>query len=108
MGQCLAIAHADETVTVYKNLSKELPSGIAVGTSVKQGQQIGSVGDTAAVEMADEPHLHFEMTVGGLAVDPLDYFSDSAIATLSEDTAFESSAVGTEAMTTPATRPNGK
>ena len=30
------------------------------------------------VEMADEPHLHFEMTVGGVPVDPLDYISASA------------------------------
>ena len=43
--------------------------------------------------MADEPHLHFEMTVGGLAVDPLDYFSKTDVDALSKDTAFEDSAV---------------
>ena len=32
-----------------------------------------------------------EMTVKGLQVDPLDYFSAAVIATLAEDTAFESS-----------------
>ncbi len=98
MGTCLAIAHADDTVTVYKNLGKQLAGGVAVGATVKQGQEIAHVGDTAALEMADEPHLHFEMTVAGLSVNPLDYFAESDVAALSKDTAFESSAVesGTE------------
>ncbi len=90
MGTCLAITHADDTVTIYKNLAAELAAGITEGVSVKQGQEIARVGDTAALEMADEPHLHFEMTVGGIAVDPLKYFSASAVETLSKDTAFES------------------
>ena len=95
MGSCVAISHKDNTVTIYKNLGKNLTDGIAVGTAVKQGQQIGKVGDTAVIEMADEPHLHFEVTVGGLSVNPLDYFSKEAVATLSEDTAVESSATET-------------
>ena len=103
MGTCVAVAHADETVTFYKNLSKELAEGIKEGATVRRGQKLGSVGDTAVVEMADDPHLHFEMTVKGLAVDPMDYFSRESADTLSKDTAFESAAV-TEA----ATNPNGK
>ena len=103
MGTCVAVAHADETVTFYKNLSKELAEGIKEGATVSRGQKLGSVGDTAVVEMADDPHLHFEMTVKGLAVDPMDYFSRESADTLSKDTAFESAAV-TEA----ATNPNGK
>ncbi len=106
MGHCVAITHADNTVSIYKNLAKELADGIAAGVTVKAGQELGRVGDSASLEMADEPHLHYEMTVNGLPVDPLKYFSDKDVATLAEDTAFESSAVesGTEAMT----RPNGK
>ncbi len=101
MGTCVAIAHEDETVTIYKNLAKSLASGITEGVAVKQGQQIGRVGDTAVIEMADEPHLHFEMTVKGVSVNPLDYFTAEAVATLSEDTAVESSAKETAAMTKP-------
>ncbi len=89
MGTCLSITHEDDTVTVYKNLAPELASGITAGVTVKQGQEIAYVGDTAVLEMADEPHLHFEMTVGGIAVDPLDYFSADSVAALSKDTAFE-------------------
>jgi murein DD-endopeptidase MepM/ murein hydrolase activator NlpD len=65
-----------------------LAEGIKAGASVKSGQAIGTVGETAISELADEPHLHFEMTVGGLSVDPLEYFSEQAMTELSgaEDT----------------------
>jgi len=41
------------------------------------------------VEIAEEPHLHLEMTVGGLQVDPTDYLDSDAMATLREDTNYE-------------------
>ena len=89
MGWCVAISHSGECVTVYKNLAKELAQGLADGVTVKKGQLLGQVGDTALMEIADEPHLHMEMTVKGLQVDPMDYFSQAVIASLSKDTAFE-------------------
>ena len=92
MGTCVAISHndADKTVSIYKNLGKELASGVVKDATVKAGQQIGCVGDTAILELADEPHLHFEMTVGGISVDPKDYFNAEDIKTLSKDNAYES------------------
>ena len=48
------------------------------GKELKRGEQIGKVGESAISELADEPHLHLEMTVNGLAVDPADYFSQEA------------------------------
>ncbi|MBQ3507474.1 MAG: M23 family metallopeptidase [Clostridia bacterium] len=105
MGTCVAVTHKDETVSIYKNLAKDLAKNITVGAEVKQGQQLGIVGDTAVVEMADEPHLHFEVTVKGLSVDPLDFFSKEDAKTLSEDTAYESGAHESAATET---RPNGK
>ena len=104
MGTCVAITHKDETVSIYKNLAKTLADGIAVGVEVKQGDAIGCVGDTAVMEMADEPHLHFEVTVNGLSVDPRDFFSKSDVDALSKDPAVES---GAQSDTTE-TRPNGK
>lgn len=92
MGQCIAIKHNGDAVSIYKNVSAELPKGIIEGATVKAGQQIATVGSTAMVEIADEPHLHFEMTVGGLAVDPLEYFSSKDVETLQKDTAFEQTA----------------
>lgn len=107
MGTCVAITHEDDTVTIYKNLAKDLTKGIEAGVTVKRGQQIGNVGDTAVVEMADEPHLHFEVTVGGLSVDPLDYFSEEDVDSLSKDTAYESGSSESESNPSE-TRPNGK
>lgn len=94
MGKCVAISHDGDIITVYKNLNTNLTEGIKQGSEVKCGQQIGNVGETAIAELAEEPHLHLEMTVGGLSVDPVEYFSEQVIAALSKDTAFESSAVG--------------
>ena len=89
MGYSVAISHAGDSVTVYKNLSNTLPEGIEEGVSVKAGQQIASVGESALTEVAEEPHLHFEMTVGGLLVDPLEYYSKAELEALAVDKAYE-------------------
>ena len=89
MGQCIAVKHTGDAISIYKNVSADFPNGIIEGATVRAGQQIATVGSTAMVEIADEPHLHFEMTVGGLSVDPLEYFSNGDVETLSKDTAFE-------------------
>ncbi|MBP3396105.1 MAG: M23 family metallopeptidase [Clostridia bacterium] len=87
MGHCVAIKHGGDAYTIYKNLSGE--SAPTVGATVKAGDVIGTVGESAMVEIAEEPHLHVEMTVGGLQVDPTDYLSEDAMATLREDTNYE-------------------
>ena len=89
MGYCIAIEHSGDCYTIYKNLSETLPEGIAEGTKVRSGQLIASVGDSAMVEIAEEPHLHFEMTVADLAVDPLEYFDEKALESLSIDASYE-------------------
>lgn len=91
MGQCVALSHSGDAVSVYKNLSLTLPDGIEAGAEVKAGDVIGYVGDTAMTELADEAHLHFEMTVSGIQVNPLDYFGEDAVATLAQDTSYEDS-----------------
>ncbi len=85
MGYCIAIKHSGNCYTIYKNLAETLPDGIAEGVSVRSGQLIASVGESAMVEVADEPHLHFEMTVADLGVDPLEYFDEKALASLNID-----------------------
>ena len=89
-GTTVALTHNGGAVTYYGNLSSELAEGIVVGAEVKQGDLIGCVGESAMLELVDEPHLHFEMTVGGDYVDPMDFISESSKSTdLSQDTAFE-------------------
>lgn len=89
MGKCVAIAHDGDSATFYKNLSETLAEGIEKGKTVKAGQLIGTVGDSALMEVAQEPHLHFEITVGGLQVDPAEYFSDDVWAELELDEEYE-------------------
>ena len=78
MGRCVAISHGGDVYTFYKNLDSELADGIEKGVKVTRGQKLGEVGNTAISELADEPHVHIEMTVNGLAVDPRDYFTVEA------------------------------
>ena len=59
------------------------------GAEVEAGQLLGSVGDTAMIEIAEEPHLHMEMTVKGLQVDPLEYFSQEVLSAITEDSIYE-------------------
>ena len=89
MGRCVAIEHEGNVFTFYKNLDKTLAAGIEQGKTVSVGQQIGTVGNSAIAELADEPHLHLEMTVNGLAVDPRDYFSAEAKDSLANGTNYE-------------------
>lgn len=89
MGYSVAIKHSGDCYTFYQNLSDTLPAGITEGSTVRTGQLIGTVGDSAMVEIAEEPHLHFEMTVADLAVDPLEYFSEDALKSLTIDASYE-------------------
>lgn len=85
MGYCVAVKHSGNCVTIYKNLSPTLPEGIAEGVSVREGQLIATVGASAMVEVADEPHLHFEMTISDLAVDPLEYFDEESLKAINKE-----------------------
>ena len=91
MGTTVTISHAGEGETVYQNLAVTLPEGITEGARVIAGQVIGTVGDTAMIESADEPHLHFMMKVKGVYVDPMDYITEeSKNASLTVNSSYES------------------
>lgn len=81
MGKCISIDHGDETVTVYKNLAPEVEAGIEEGALVTSMQKLGAVGESAILELADEPHLHFEVLKKGVSVDPMEHLSDESIET---------------------------
>lgn len=70
-GLTIVIEHDDNFQTVYSNL---LTSEFVVeGEKVEKGQSLGTVGNTAVFEIADEPHLHFEILKDSLPVDPSIY-----------------------------------
>ena len=67
-GLTVIIEHENGFQTVYSNL---LTSEFVVeGEKVEKGQSIGTVGNTAAFEIADEAHLHFEIIKDFVQVDP--------------------------------------
>lgn len=82
MGTCVSVSHDGGGVSVYKNLDPELPESVTVGKKVSSGQAIGKVGESALLEIAEEPHLHFELSVNGVPVDPMDYFAPESVETL--------------------------
>ncbi len=67
-GLTITIEHVNGYKTVYANLlSTEF---VVEGETVKQGQSIGTVGNTASFEISDEPHLHFELLKENEQQDP--------------------------------------
>ena len=75
MGTCVSIEHSGNAVSFYKNLDEEVASGIVIGSTVKSGDVIGAVGETAMNEIAQEPHLHYELKVDGKHIDPKIHFN---------------------------------
>lgn len=73
-GYCVSIVHEGDAVSYYKNLSPEVINSLSAGDSVKAGDPIGAIGESALMETAEEPHLHFELKIGGVSVDPEEYF----------------------------------
>ena len=78
-GKCIWIEHDGDAVSVYRGLDDTLAEGIKIGAKVSEGTLLGAVGEGGVLELAEEPHLHFEMKVAGEDADPLEYFSKSAL-----------------------------
>lgn len=85
MGKCVSIEHSGNAVSIYKNLAPEVSEGLTIGCDVKVGDIIGAVGETAMNEIAEEPHLHYELKVNDKHVDPKDHFNFPALDTNYED-----------------------
>lgn len=67
-GITIVIEHQDGFQTVYANLLTT--EFVVEGEKVEKGQSIGTVGNTAIFEIADEAHLHFEILKDSVQVDP--------------------------------------
>lgn len=70
-GLTVTIEHREGYKTIYANLLTT--EFVTEGETVTKGQSIGTVGNSAAFEIADEPHLHFEMLKDDVTVDPTLY-----------------------------------
>jgi murein DD-endopeptidase MepM/ murein hydrolase activator NlpD len=74
-GNFLKIKHNSVYTTSYMHLSK-FASGISLGKSVRQGEEIGYVGATG---LASGPHLDFRVFMNGTPVDPLKIKSEPGL-----------------------------
>lgn len=68
-GNFLKLDHGGGIVTLYQHCSKII---VSVGAQVKAGQKIALVGSTGC---STGPHLHFEVQIGGVCKNPLNYVS---------------------------------
>jgi Peptidase family M23 len=67
-GQCVIIDHGLGLQSIYGHLSR---IGVKPGDNVEKGQIIGSTGATG---MAGGDHLHYEMTISGQSVNPIEWW----------------------------------
>ncbi len=75
LGQTVAVRHTGGWVTHYSNLAPEVP--VTAGQTVSAGQELGTIGKTALLEIGSEPHLHFAVYRDNVAMDPADFLSDA-------------------------------
>ena len=66
-GNSVIIDHVAGVFTAYHHLSR---MDVSAGDYVAQGEQVGLVGMTG---LATGPHLHWELVVGGVNVDPVSW-----------------------------------
>jgi murein DD-endopeptidase MepM/ murein hydrolase activator NlpD len=70
-GLYISINHGASMETRYAHLSR---LAVAAGDNIKKGDLIGYVGSTGR---STGPHLHYEVRVDGLAVNPIPYMVES-------------------------------
>lgn len=75
LGKTVIILHDGGIRSIYSNLAEE--ESVAVGDNVLSGSIIGKVGNTAAAEVSENPHLHFEVSLNEEPVNPHDYILQS-------------------------------
>jgi len=64
-GNYIVVSHGNGVATLYAHLSSR---SVSAGAAVSKGQQIGLVGSTG---ISTGPHLHFEVSVNGVRINPL-------------------------------------
>lgn len=66
-GHMVKLRHPNGWITLYMHMSKILDN-IVAGTHVRQGQEIGEVGTTGR---STGPHLHYQVEIDGVPVNPM-------------------------------------
>jgi murein DD-endopeptidase MepM/ murein hydrolase activator NlpD len=74
-GTTIVIRHDGDIRSIYQCLSGN-PT-VLVNQKVVTGQQIGAVSSSGYLEADMGPHLHFELTVANVNIDPTTYFEEN-------------------------------
>lgn len=72
-GNTIIILHDGGIRSIYSNMAEY--AAVAVGDNVLSGSVIGKIGNSAAAEVTENSHLHFEVSVNEESVNPHDYLS---------------------------------
>lgn len=72
-GHTVTIDHGNGVVSTVYNL--ESTDRVEEGQTVKAGDVIGTAGQSAQIEMLEDPHIHFEVQIDGAYVNPEEYLS---------------------------------
>lgn len=75
-GITVVVDHSNGLQSLYRNLATD--ETVSVNQKIKQGEVIGSIGNTAADESAEQAHLHFEVLKNDVSVDPMTYLPKSS------------------------------
>lgn len=75
LGTVVKIKHSNSLVTIYGSLNENV--SVNVGDRVTKGQAIGKVSTSAKNESNDGDHLHFEVLLDNVKVDPNLYLESS-------------------------------
>jgi len=70
LGKIVEVTHSNDMISVYQSLSEV---NVAENQEIKQGMIVGKSG-TCNLEKDLNNHLHFELVVKGLVVNPEDYY----------------------------------
>ena len=73
MGTTVVIRHDGGYITTYSSLDSQLT--VQIGSTVRLGQAIGTVGNTALLETALGDHLHFSVSCNDVILDPAQFFA---------------------------------
>lgn len=70
MGGCILVDHENGYKSLYGSIGEI--NLVTEGDRLVAGETVGRVGDAAVGDMADKPHVHFELHFEGKPVNPLD------------------------------------
>lgn len=81
-GRLVVVDHGNRIQTWYAHLSR---FHVTVGQEIRRGEPVGAVGTSGRTTA---PHLHYEVRIGGTAVNPYRYLKTTSAQTASKDFPF--------------------